>query len=87
MINSFVNNEDSKEWRPFRKLFISTGFEIEFDFTDDDKETKMPFQDNIEGIAKMVGLERELGRMKLPKFSEILPFHFAKVKTFEPVNK
>ena len=25
--------------------------------------------------------------MKLPKFSEILPFHFAKVKTFEPVNK
>jgi len=88
LINSFVDNEDNnKEWRPFRKLFMSTGFEIEFDFSNDDQEMKMPFQDNIEGIAKMFGVEREIGKLKFPKFSEILPFHFAKVKTFEPVNK
>jgi len=66
---------------------MSTGFEIEFDFSNDDQEMKIPFQDNIEGVAKMFGLEREIGKLKLPKFSEILPFHFAKVKTFEPVNK
>lgn len=82
-----MDNEDNKEWRPFRKFFMSTGFEIEFDFSEDDQEMKMPFQDNIEGIAKMIGLDKELGKLKFPKFSEILPFHFAKVKTFEPVNK
>lgn len=87
LVNSFVNVEDNKEWRPFRKLFMSTGFEIEYDFSGDDQEMKIPFQDNIEGFAKMMGLEREINKLKLPKFSEILPFHFAKVKSFEPVNK
>jgi len=37
---------------------MSTGFEIEFDFDNDDQEIKMPFQDNIEDIAKMVGLDK-----------------------------
>lgn len=66
---------------------MSTGFEIEFDFSNDDKEMKIPFQENIEGVAKMLGLEKELGKLKIPKFSDIMPFHFAKVKKFEPVTK
>jgi len=76
LLNQIVDNEDNQNWKPFKKVFMTTLFEIKYDFSHDDQETKLPFEDAIEGMAKMIGFDRNITKLNIPTFSELLPYHF-----------
>lgn len=83
LFNQFVAVEDSnKKWRTFRKVFMSLGVKIQFDFSEDAKDFNIPFKDGINEWAKRFGLGEDV--LKIPKLNEVLPMVFARVLEFDP---
>ena len=58
-----MDNKDNSNWQPFKKVFMSTVLEIKYDFSHDDQETKLPFEDALDSMAKMAGFERNIGKL------------------------
>lgn len=85
MFNQFVQVDDgNKEWRNFRKFFISLGVKLKFDFSEDAKTFKIPYKDKIDDFASQLGFGEQVEKLKIPQLSEVLPMVFARVLDFEP---
>lgn len=85
MFNQMMQvQEDDKNWRTYRKIFISLNAKIKFDFSEGVKELNIPFKDEVEGFARQFGFGDQMDQFKIPKLSDVMPFVFAKILDFDP---